>query len=124
MPCWSAPRRARRTSRRWSRRWVAGARPITFSLDVAARIKFGTDGWRGVVGADFTQATLRYAAQGVAESLRDTGGDPLAVVGYDCRFASEFFAEEAARVIAGNGVRAPLFSPPPAPHRGPSHGDQ
>ena len=72
---------------------------------MAARIKFGTDGWRGVVGDDFTYETLRYAAQGVAEYLRDTGGDPLAVVGYDCRFASEFFAEEAARVIAGNGVR-------------------
>jgi phosphomannomutase len=79
---------------------------------VAARIKFGTDGWRGVVGDDFTYETLRYAAQGVAEYLRDTGGDPLAVVGYDCRFASELFAEEAARVIAGNGVRTVLFDRP------------
>jgi phosphomannomutase len=77
-----------------------------------ATIKFGTDGWRGVVGDDFTYETLRYAAQGVAEYLRDKGGDPLAVVGYDCRFASEIFASEVARVLAGNGVRNLLFDRP------------
>jgi phosphomannomutase len=72
-------------------------------------IKFGTDGWRGVVGDDFTYETLRYAAQGVAEYLNDRTPAPLAVVGYDCRFASEFFAEDVARVLAGNGVRTLLF---------------
>ena len=72
-------------------------------------IKFGTDGWRGVVGDDFTYETLRYAAQGVAEYLKDRTPAPLAVVGYDCRFASEFFAEDVARVLAGNGIRTLLF---------------
>ncbi|MDQ6741638.1 MAG: phosphoglucomutase/phosphomannomutase family protein [Candidatus Dormibacteraeota bacterium] len=75
-------------------------------------IKFGTDGWRGVVGDDFTYETLRYAAQGVAEYLRGKGGDPLGVVGFDCRFASEIFASEVARVLAGNGVRNLLFDRP------------
>lgn len=75
-------------------------------------IKFGTDGWRGVVGDDFTYETLRYAAQGVAEYLRAKAGDPVAVVGYDCRFASELFAAEVARVLAGNGVRNLLFDRP------------
>src|SRR6266566_7975298 len=75
-------------------------------------IKFGTDGWRGVVADDFTYETLRWAAQGVAEYLRDQAGQPLAVVGYDCRFASEVFAEEVARVLAGNGVRSLLFDRP------------
>jgi phosphomannomutase len=79
---------------------------------VPAAIKFGTDGWRGVVGDDFTYETLRYAAQGVAEYLRDKGGDPLGIVGYDCRFASELFAEEVARVLAGNGVRNLIFDRP------------
>src|SRR5215470_13939633 len=72
-------------------------------------IRFGTDGWRGVVGDDFTYETLRYAAQGVAEYLKERTPTPLAVVGYDCRFASEFFAEDVARVLAGNGVRTLLF---------------
>jgi phosphomannomutase len=75
-------------------------------------IKFGTDGWRGVVGDDFTYETLRYAAQGVAEYLSDKGGGPLGVVGFDCRFASEIFAAEVARVLAGNGVRNLLFDRP------------
>jgi len=79
---------------------------------VARPIRFGTDGWRGITGDDFTYETLRYAAQGVAEYLRTKGPDPLAVVGYDCRFASEVFAEEVARVLAGNGLRSLLFDRP------------
>lgn len=75
-------------------------------------IKFGTDGWRGIIADDFTYATLRTAAQGVAEYLRHRAQQPLAVVGYDCRFASEVFADEVARVLAGNGVRALVFDRP------------
>ena len=79
---------------------------------MAPRIKFGTDGWRGIVGDDFTYETLRYAAQGAAEYLLTRAPEPLAVVGYDCRFASEVFAEEVARVFAANGVRSLLFDRP------------
>jgi phosphomannomutase len=76
---------------------------------VAPAIKFGTDGWRGVTADDFTYETLRYAAQGIAQYVVGRSQQPLAVVGYDCRFASEFFAAEAARVLAGNGVETLLF---------------
>jgi phosphomannomutase len=72
-------------------------------------IKFGTDGWRAIVGDDFTYETLRAVAQGTAGYLRSQTPEPLAVVGYDCRFGSEVFAEEVARVFAGNGVRTLLF---------------
>jgi phosphomannomutase len=72
-------------------------------------IKFGTDGWRGIVGDDFTYDAVRAAAQGTAAYLRERAAEPLAVVGYDCRFASEVLAEEVARVLAGNGVRTLLF---------------
>lgn len=75
-------------------------------------IKFGTDGWRGIIADDFTYANLRLVAQGVAEYLKSRSADPLAVVGYDCRFGAEAFAEEAARVLAGNGVRTLLFDRP------------
>ncbi|HEY4026421.1 MAG TPA: phosphoglucomutase/phosphomannomutase family protein [Candidatus Dormibacteraeota bacterium] len=71
-------------------------------------IKFGTDGWRGIVGDDFTLAAVRRCAQGTAEYLLSRAGG-LAVVGYDCRFGSEVFAEEVARVLAGNGLRTLLF---------------
>jgi phosphomannomutase len=75
-------------------------------------IKFGTDGWRGIVGDDFTFETVRRVSQGMAEYVRTRGDDPLVVVGYDCRFGSEVFAEEVARVLAGNGVRSLVFDRP------------
>jgi phosphomannomutase len=75
-------------------------------------IKFGTDGWRGIVGDDFTYQNVRRCAQGTADYLRSRAADPVAVVGYDCRFASEEFASDVARVLAANGVRTLLFDRP------------
>jgi len=76
-------------------------------------IKFGTDGWRGVTADDFTYASVRRVAQGIAEyMLSRTSNDPLAVVGYDCRFASEEFARTVADVFAANGVRSLIFDRP------------
>lgn len=71
-------------------------------------IRFGTDGWRGVVADDFTFESVRHVARGIADYLRERGG-ATAVVGYDRRFGSEAFAEEAARVLAQGGVRVLLF---------------
>ncbi|GAC1656095.1 MAG: phosphoglucomutase/phosphomannomutase family protein [Candidatus Dormibacteraceae bacterium] len=75
-------------------------------------IKFGTDGWRGIVADDFTYANLRLVAQGVADYLGSKSSDPLAVIGYDCRFGAEAFADEVARVFAGNGLRTLIFDRP------------
>ena len=71
-------------------------------------ITFGTDGWRAITGDDFTFDTVRHVAQGIAQYLASVGGE-TAVVGYDRRFASEVFAEEVARVLAGNGLRTLLL---------------
>ncbi|MEA2644759.1 MAG: hypothetical protein QOG08_1785 [Chloroflexota bacterium] len=76
------------------------------------QIKFGTDGWRGVVADDFTYANVRRVAQGTAEYMLSRTSDPLAVVGYDCRFASEEFARAVADVFAANGVRSLIFDRP------------
>jgi phosphomannomutase len=74
-------------------------------------IKFGTDGWRAVIADDFTYESVRAATQGVAQYLRSKP-NPLAVVGYDTRFASNLFAREVASVLAGNGVRVLLIDGP------------
>jgi phosphomannomutase len=79
---------------------------------MAQQIKFGTDGWRGVVADDFTFANVRRVAQGAAEYLRSRSTDPLAVIGYDCRFASEEFARTVADVFAVGGVRSLMFDRP------------
>ncbi len=72
-------------------------------------IKFGTDGWRAIIGEEFTFDNVRFCAQGVADYLK---GAKLAgrglVIGYDTRFASEDFAAAAAEVIAGNGIKVYL----------------
>src|SRR3982075_4286379 len=79
---------------------------------MSPEIKFGPDGWRGVIADDFTYANVRRVAQGAAEYLKSRSSDPLAVVGYDCRFASEDFARMVADIFATNGVRTLIFDRP------------
>ncbi|HSN68007.1 MAG TPA: hypothetical protein VLV48_02100, partial [Thermoanaerobaculia bacterium] len=70
-------------------------------------IKFGTSGWRGVIGEDFTFENVRVASQGVVNYLKRVGPPGKGViVGYDTRFLSEKFAAEAARILAFNGIEA------------------
>jgi len=80
-------------------------------------IKFGTDGWRGIIAEDFTFDNVRICAQAVAEYLKQNGLDKRSlVIGYDTRFASEDFAAAAAEVIAGNSIKVHLcLKPAPTP---------
>jgi alpha-D-glucose phosphate-specific phosphoglucomutase len=80
-------------------------------------IKFGTDGWRGIIAEDFTFDNVRICAQAIAEYLkRDKLDKPSLVIGYDTRFASEDFAAAAAEVLAGNDIRVHLcLKPVPTP---------
>jgi len=72
-------------------------------------IKFGTDGWRGIIAQDFTFDNVRICAQAVAEYLKQSGlARQGLIVGYDTRFASEEFASAAAEVAAGNGIKVSL----------------
>ena len=82
---------------------------------VAAEIHFGTDGWRAVVGDDFTYENVRAVAQGVAAYLH--GESRPVVVGHDARYCAELFAREVARVLAANGLQVLLLdrvTPTPA----------
>src|SRR5260370_25482145 len=76
------------------------------------QIKFGTDGWRGVVADDFTFANVRRVAKGSAEYMLTLSPAPLAVVGYDFRFASEDFSRTVADVFAASRGRTLIFDPP------------
>ncbi|MBI4759714.1 MAG: phosphoglucomutase/phosphomannomutase family protein [Chloroflexota bacterium] len=73
------------------------------------KIKFGTDGWRGVIAEDYTFDNVRRATQGFASYLLGQGyAGRWVVVGYDKRFQSENFAAAAAEVLAGNGLNVYL----------------
>jgi len=80
-------------------------------------IRFGTDGWRAVIGDEFTFDNVRACAQATALQVKETGlADRGLVVGYDTRFASDEFAAAAAEVLAANGIPVYLCDrPAPTP---------
>jgi phosphoglucomutase len=67
-------------------------------------IRFGTAGWRGVIGEDFTFANVRRLSVVLAHWLQARYESPRVVIGYDTRFLSERFAEQSARVFARNRI--------------------
>lgn len=84
-------------------------------------IKFGTDGWRGVIAAEFTFERLTYVAPIAAQVLSEVyGGDThsnTVIVGYDRRFLSEEFARATAESVVAAGFDVLLsetFAPTPA----------
>src|SRR5438552_14693106 len=82
---------------------------LTFTPRSGGRsmIKFGTSGWRGIIGEDFTFENVRIASQGIANYLRKSKQKGSGVViAYDTRFLSEKFALEAARILAFNDIHA------------------
>ncbi|MBI5167829.1 MAG: hypothetical protein HY998_08890, partial [candidate division NC10 bacterium] len=84
------------------------------------KIRFGTDGWRGVIGEDFTFSRVRLLAQAIANYLSlqsPVSSLQSVVVGYDTRHLSKEFAGAVARVLARNGISVFLsnsFAPTPA----------
>ena len=83
-------------------------------------IVFGTDGWRGRIGEDYTFDNVRRCAQGFANYLRDIHNPTdLArgvVIGHDKRFSGQDFALAVAEVITGNGIPAYFcLGPTPTP---------
>jgi len=81
-------------------------------------IRFGTDGWRAVIGEAFTFHNVKRVAQAVCTLLREkeTGGKrhgrQTILVGHDWRFMSERFAASAAGVMSANGFKTRTLSHP------------
>jgi phosphomannomutase len=85
---------------------------------MAKDIKFGTDGWRGVIADDYTFENVRRAGGAIAAYvLKNEDAKKGIVVGYDTRFASRRFAETMAEVLTDAGIPVKLandFTPTPA----------
>lgn len=72
---------------------------------VSLSIRFGTDGWRGLMSADFTVDNVKVVAQAITDYLISRGLARYGiVVGYDSRRGSKEYAKACAEVLAGNGV--------------------
>ena len=77
----------------------------------ACPVKFGTDGWRGIIAEDFTFANLRVAASAIANYILTQEGIERGIcIGYDTRFGSPHFARAAAEVVASAGIPVRLAS--------------
>lgn len=109
--------------RRWlSEEWVDPAtaaevaamieEPERFKAAFGSQIDFGTAGMRGVLGpgtACMNRYTVGRAVQGLAKVLLTEEETPKVAIAYDSRHCSTAFAEEAAAVLAANGVTALLY---------------
>jgi phosphomannomutase len=68
-------------------------------------VKFGTDGWRGIIADDFTYENVRVAARAIAHYVIEHEDAAAGVcIGYDTRFGSHSFAKVVAEVLANAGV--------------------
>ena len=78
----------------------------------AVSLKFGTAGLRGTLGAGTNRMNIwvvRQATQGLANWVKNQGGNQTVAISYDSRLKSDVFAKEAAGVLAANGVNVRIY---------------
>src|ERR1700710_775122 len=80
-------------------------------------VKFGTDGWRGIIADDFTYANVRVAAAAIANYvLAEEDWKEGVCIGWDTRFGSRSFAGVVAKVLSEAGIPVMIAdreTPPP-----------
>src|SRR5579863_7538050 len=76
-------------------------------------IKFGTDGWRGIIADDFTYANARIVAHAIARYVvRGEDARKGVIIGYDHRFVSDSIAAAVAETISATGTPVWLADKP------------
>ena len=94
---------------------------LTLSRNELDKIKFGTDGWRGIIGFDFNLSNLSRVVVASCQELhyqyfKETNSKKI-VIGYDRRFMANEFAKEIASFVKGCGFEPVLsdsFVPTPS----------
>ncbi|MGN8818356.1 phospho-sugar mutase [Oribacterium sp. HCP28S3_H8] len=78
----------------------------------AVKLKFGTAGLRGTLGAGTNRMNIwvvRQATQGVADWVKTQGGSQTVAISYDSRLKGWNFARDAAGVLAANGIKVRIY---------------
>ena len=71
----------------------------------SSKIKFGTDGWRGIIADDFTFPNVRKVTRAIASYLETAySKDRPVLIAYDTRFLADQFARTAAASLGGFGL--------------------
>ncbi|HEV2645246.1 MAG TPA: phosphoglucomutase/phosphomannomutase family protein [Acidobacteriaceae bacterium] len=79
--------------------------------ETISAVKFGTDGWRGIIADDFTFANVRVAARAIAHYILEHENPAHGVcIGWDTRFGSQTFANIVADVMATAGIPVSIAS--------------
>ncbi len=86
------------------------AKPVP--IPMSTPIKFGTDGWRAIIAEDFTVDNVARVASATARWVVQAKLPKVAVVGHDCRFGGELFAESVAKVLLHEGFTVHLAHGP------------
>jgi len=100
----------------WMREELANMKEAEIAECFGQHLTFGTGGLRALIGIGTNRMniyTVRKATQGLADYLKKTSLksiQPSVVIAYDSRQYSREFAEEAALVLACNGIKAYVFS--------------
>lgn len=77
--------------------------------NMAKKIKFGTDGWRAIIAEDFTTENVARVSIATAKWVKSNyPTNPTIVIGHDCRFAGELFAETATKIFLNEGIKVIL----------------
>ncbi len=71
---------------------------------MAVPIKFGTDGWRAIIADDYTVENVKRVAEATARYMKARHMKRV-VIGYDCRFGGQLFADTTARVLGAYGIK-------------------
>ncbi len=70
-----------------------------------SKIKFGTDGWRGIIAKDFTVDNVKRVAKATANWAQKQDANAKIVLGYDCRFGGGLFSQAAINVFCKQGIK-------------------
>ena len=70
-----------------------------------SKIKFGTDGWRGIIAKDFTVDNVKRVAKATADWAQKQDANAKIVIGYDCRFGGGLFSQAAINVFCKHGIK-------------------
>ena len=77
----------------------------------AYAIKFGTDGWRAVVGKDFNFENVEIVTKAIARYIMDKDGiDKPVIIGYDPRNMAKEFAHFSAEILKKAGFKVSVSS--------------
>lgn len=73
---------------------------------MSSTIKFGTDGWRAIIGDQYTIENVRRVSEAVASWLKENAPEnPSVIIGHDCRFNGDLFMKAAVKTFLASGIK-------------------